>query len=206
MIRNIVFDMGMVLMDYHSLEACRAAAPDEESALKVYAALFDHPEWVGLDDGSVDEDDLARHAMARLTDEPLRPLVPQLLRGMPQNVLSPMPGMPELVDWVFSSGFRVYLLSNAGYTVSQNRQIIPRIDRFHGVVFSADERMVKPDPALYQVLTDRYRLKPDECLFIDDNPLNTEAARKLGWQAHLFDGNQPALRRVLEACARDLAD
>ena len=63
MIRNIVFDMGMVLMDYHPLEACRAAAPDEESALKVYAALFDHPEWVGLDDGSVDEDDLARHAM-----------------------------------------------------------------------------------------------------------------------------------------------
>ena len=206
MIRNVVFDMGMVLMDFHPLEACRAVAPDDESAKKVYAALFDHPEWVRLDDGSIQEDELARHAMARLPDEPLRAVVPQVMKGMPYNILSPMPGMPELVDWVFNSGFRVYLLSNAGLMVSRNREIIPRIERFNGVVFSAEEKLMKPNAALYRVLTDRYRLKPEECLFIDDNAANTEAARQLGWQAHVYQGDLPALRRVLDAYARELAD
>ena len=206
MVRNIVFDMGMVLMDFHPLEACRAVAPDEQGAQEIYAALFGHPEWIKLDDGTITEEDLAQHAMARLSNESLRPLVPALFAGMPYNVLTPIPGMAELVDWVFDCGFGVYLLSNAGLMVSQHREIIPRIERFHGVVFSVEEGIIKPSPEIYRHLTDRYHLNPKECLFIDDNPTNAEAARQIGWYGYAHNGDIPALKRLLEACARELAD
>ena len=206
MVRNIVFDMGMVLMDFHPLEACRAVAPDEKGAQEIYAALFTHPEWIKLDDGTITEEELSKHAMARLSNESLRPLVPALFAGMPYNVLTPIPGMAELVDWVIDCGFGVYLLSNAGLMVSEHREIIPRIQRFHGVVFSVEEGVIKPSPEIYHRLTERYHLNPKECLFIDDNPINAEAARQIGWYGYDHNGDIPALKRLLEACARELAD
>lgn len=199
MIRNIVFDMGMVLMDFHPMETCLAAAPDAQGARQLYEALFAHPEWVRLDDGTLELDELAGRAMARLADPALRACIPGLVAGMPHNVLSPLPGMAEVVDALTERGFRVYILSNAGRMVSERREMIPRIEKFAGVVFSVEERLVKPDPALYRRLTDRYGLAPETCLFLDDLPRNVEAARNLGWQGYVFDGNIPALRVLLDA-------
>ena len=199
MIRNLVFDMGMVLMDFHPIAACRAAAPDEESAQLVFHALFAHPEWLKLDDNTIQQDELGRRAMARLQDEGLRALVPKLLEDMPQNVLSPIPGMAELTDELLRSGLRVYLLSNAGLVFSEKREIVPNIDRFHGVLFSADEGLVKPDPAIYRLLTARYGLRPEECLFVDDKEENVQAAKALGWSGYLFDGDVEALEKTLTA-------
>ena len=199
MIRNVVFDMGMVLMDYHPLEACRAATGNETDAQAVYAALFTHPEWVKLDDNTIEQDELGRRAQARLSDPRLRPLVPQLLNGMPWNVLTPIPAMIDTARWTLDAGYGVYLLSNANLAVSCHREVVPLLDRFHGVLFSADEGLVKPNPAIYRLLTRRYGLVPEECLFIDDNTKNAEAARREGWQAYRFDGNAEALRAYLEA-------
>ncbi|NLI22477.1 MAG: HAD family phosphatase [Clostridiales bacterium] len=205
MVRNIVFDMGMVLMDFHPMEASLAAAGNEADARALYEALFAHPEWVRLDDGTITQEELGRRAQARLTHERLRPLVSRVLDAMPGNILRPIPGMDSLVDWVLEAGFRVYLLSNAGLMVSEHREIIPRIEKFHGVVFSAEEGVIKPDPRIYARLTERYGLLPEECLFIDDNPANTEGARKLGWQTYTYGGDLPALRTVLQGHARALA-
>ena len=199
MIRNLVFDMGMVLMNYHPLQACRAVAKDEAAAQQIMTALFNHPEWVGLDDGSITETELASRAMARIPDEDTRALVLPLLLGMPHNVLSPIPEMADVLDRLFARGFHIYLLSNAGWNVSNNRGMIPHIGRFHGVVFSVEEALLKPDPAIYRRLTDRYGLKPEECLFIDDLPQNAEGARRVGWQAYQFDGDIAAFTRYVEA-------
>jgi putative hydrolase of the HAD superfamily len=198
-IRNIVFDMGMVLMDYHPLEACRAVAPDEASAQKLCASLFMDPEWIRLDDASLEPEELGRRAQARLDNEALRPLIPALLDGMPYNTLSPIPGMAEVVDWTLAADFRVYLLSNACRAVSEHPEIIPRLEKFHGVMFSYDEKVLKPNPVFYRRLTERFGLNPGECFFIDDNADNVEGARDAGWQAYRFDGDVPALRRELEA-------
>ncbi len=201
MIRNVVFDMGMVLMDYHPLAACRAVAPDEAGAQALNAALFSHPEWIKVDEGGIELSELGRHAKARLADPALRPLIDALLDGMPENILAPIPGMGEVVESLLAGGFRLYLLSNAGTLVSRRRAIIPHIERFSGVLFSADERIIKPDAAIYRLLTERYGLVPDECLFIDDNEDNLNGARRQGWQGYRFDGDVPALRRALDALA-----
>jgi len=52
-----------------------------------------------------------------------------------------------------------------------------------GVVVSCEVKLIKPDPKIYQHLTTRFSLKPEECIFVDDLQENVEAARACGWQA-----------------------
>ena len=199
MIRNIVFDMGMVLMDYHPLAASRAAAPDEESAQKVYEALFHCPEWLMTDAGTRTMAQLEAAAIDNLDAPALRALIPPLIAGMPWNVLSPIPGAAEMVDAVLARGFGVYLLSNASEMVSNHPDVIPGIEKFHGVVISAKEKLVKPDAAIYRRLTDRFGLDPAQCLFVDDMPANVAGAQAVGWQGYVHDGDTAKLAAMLQA-------
>ena len=81
--------------------------------------------------------------------------------------------------------------------MSRRRELIPHAGRFHGMMFSADEGLVKPDPRLYVRFTELHDLKPEECFFIDDSEQNVNAAQALGWQAYRFTGDVAALRQAL---------
>ncbi|MCE5342087.1 MAG: HAD family phosphatase [Eubacteriales bacterium] len=197
MIRSIVLDMGMVLMDYHPLTACRAVAPDEEAAFKLNTALFGHPDWARLDEGTLSMEELSQNAQARLTGTQLEPFIQKLIDGIPENIITPIPGMDEVTAGLLSAGYHLYLLSNASLVVSRRRELVPNLERFHGVMFSAEERLMKPDPAIYHLLIARYGLKATECLFIDDNEENVQAARRLGWQGYRYTGDVAALRDML---------
>ncbi len=202
MIRNIIFDMGMVLMDYHPLSACRAVAPDEAAAERLCSALFFDPDWAKLDEGTISMEALCQNTKARLADTGLEPLVPMLIDGIPENIITPLPGMDTVTAWLLASGYRLYLLSNACLAVSRKRALIPHLEQFHGVLFSAEERLVKPNPAIYRLLTERYSLRPEECLFIDDNEANVQTARNLDWQGYRFNGDIAALRELLDGLPR----
>ena len=66
-----------------------------------------------------------------------------------------------------------------------------------GIVISAEEKTVKPEAEIYQVLLKRYSLKADECFFIDDSPANIEAAAQIGMSGFVFRGDSAALRSAL---------
>ena len=197
MIRNIIFDMGHVLLWYDPIKACRSITETETDAQTLYAA-FSGPLWVEVDKGTLDETAFT-DAVKQLLPGHLHTAVDALYQGLPNNVLSPVDGMADVVDETLNRGFAVYLLSNAGRFMSRKRAIIPHIERFHGVMFSGDEGYIKPDPRLFKRLMSKYNLKPEECLFIDDYEPNTAAAAALGWQTHQFTGDIPALQRVLDA-------
>jgi 2-haloacid dehalogenase len=59
-------------------------------------------------------------------------------------------------------------------------------DLLDGIVVSGAEKIIKPDPALYHILIDRYQIDPRETLFIDDNPENIQTAKQLGFQTLHF--------------------
>ncbi|MBN1777777.1 MAG: HAD family phosphatase [Clostridiales bacterium] len=198
MIRNIIFDMGHVLMWYRPQEACSELLKDEADAQALCAAFFGGPAWVEIDHGRLDNETFTG-AVKALLEERLRPAVDALYRGMPENILVPVEGMAGIVDAVLDRGFRVYLLSNAGRFMSRRRDVIPHIARFHGVMFSGDEGVVKPDIRLYERLAQRYGLKAEECFFIDDREDNIQTAAALGWRTCRFSGDAEALKRDLDA-------
>ena len=198
MIRNIIFDMGHVLQWYFPMPACRALTDSEQDAQTLCDAYFGGQLWVDIDHGRLDGEAFTS-AVKALLPQRLHPAVDTLYAGMPENILTPVEGMADVVEDVLNRGYHVYLLSNAGLWMSRRRDMIPHLDRFHGVMFSADEGMVKPDPRLYQRLMERYNLQPEECFFIEDRENNLLAAKALGWRVHPFTGDVQALRRELDS-------
>lgn len=97
-------------------------------------------------------------------------------------------------------GFGLYLLSNYSeelFTV--HTAGLPFLELVDGGVISYQIHQIKPNPPIYEYLLQKYQLKAEDCLFFDDRPENTEAARKLGMQAvTVADGSEELLLRELE--------
>jgi 2-haloacid dehalogenase len=74
----------------------------------------------------------------------------------------------------------------------------PFLDWFEAVIVSGRERLVKPDPAIFRLLVDRYGIEPATTVFVDDTAVNVETAAQLGFRAIRFT-DAPALRRELES-------
>ena len=196
MIRNVVFDMGGVLLDYQPIKACRHFAPDEASARAICAALFDAPEWKCLDHGTMTEDEALAVAQSRLP-QGLHAAAALVMAHWDDYAFEPTPGMAELIAKLKRGGRRVYLLSNAGLRLRSYQWRLPSVSLFDGLLVSAEERMVKPDAAIYRRLCERFGLAPEECFFIDDLIANVEGARNVGFSATVFDGDVAKLRATL---------
>ena len=208
MIRNIVFDMGMVLLRYEPLIAClRYAQGDREKALRLKAAIFDSPDWIKLDSGDLTEEGLAPLAQARLEDEAER----CLHRGdhvlathdAHNAVMRPLAGMEQLVADLHDRGYRLYILSNAGHRFRTYEYKLPHPEYLSGILVSAEERMIKPDPRIFLRLCDKFSLKPEECLFIDDSAANVQGAESTGMTGYCFaDGDVARLRAYLDGLTK----
>lgn len=109
-------------------------------------------------------------------------------------------GMQEVVEDLKANGYRLYGLTNwAADTFALVRHTYPVFDLLDGIVVSGEEKVAKPDPRIFRILLERYHITPSDAVFIDDNKLNTDAARALGLQTILFQSAEQ-LRESLFFC------
>ncbi|CDZ23567.1 hypothetical protein CCDG5_0429 [[Clostridium] cellulosi] len=184
-IKNIVFDMGMVLLNFQPLEYCLKTLKDQQAAKAIYENLFCGDEWVQCDKGVMTEAECIASVQKRIPQ--YAQYVPQIMADWPAS-LSAMPGMEELVRKLKDKGYGLYLLSNTSHRFYEFSKHYPVFQYFDGMVISAAEKLLKPDPAIYKLLCSRFRLLPEECIFIDDVQANVEAAKNIGMAAHKFEG------------------
>ena len=103
----------------------------------------------------------------------------------------------EILERLRQNGVRNYAITNfSAEKFSIVRTMFPTLDAFDGIIVSGEERVVKPDPAIYRLLFDRYGFAAADCLFIDDSEKNVAGARAVGMRAHLFE-SASALRTEL---------
>lgn len=199
MIRNLVFDMGNVLVFYDSMRAVRNFVKNEKQAEAVNTSVFVSPEWLMLDMGVIPEDEALRRMQARLKTDCEREGARLCLEHWHEYCMWPVPGMEELVTYLKGEGYRLYLCSNASLRMlSCYENVIPGISLFDGVLFSAEVKCMKPQKEMYEHLFDRFKLKLEECFFIDDQPLNIEGGRACGMDGYCFgDGDVEKLRKVI---------
>lgn len=98
-------------------------------------------------------------------------------------------GAPEFCRAMKRSGRKIYVLSNAS---GRFYEYFPRfydIDFFDGAVVSCDLHIIKPDRRIYEYILDKYGLKAEECLFIDDLERNVRGAEEVGINAVRFENN-----------------
>lgn len=195
MIKNVIFDIGNVLMRFLPLRYLNDRY-QAELADRINRTIFASKEWGMLDEGSIAFEEAERRFTERQPD------IAEELRDVLYNwcsIMEPMEETIALLEELKRSGYRIYYLSNMP---SIGRDFILEncafLEHFDGGIFSCDERLVKPGSKIFELLLSRYRLRPKECLFLDDMEQNIETAKELGFETILFDGDTQIVRERLD--------
>lgn len=195
-IRNIVFDMGNVLLDFDPQRVVERYCADEAEQALILRELFQAPEWLMADRGVIRDRD--RYALLR---DRVAPEHREALKNCCYHwdfCMDPLPGARSFVEDCRRAGYRTYILSNASDLFFTYFNNFSPLSDFDGAVISCQELLLKPEREIYLRLLERYDLRPEECFFIDDRSENVEAARAVGMEGHVFQNDYPALRTLLE--------
>lgn len=184
MLKNIVFDFGNVIMNYNPGEILNhyELSPADHDLLR--KIIFESKEWGEIDAGKITEKEATEIFVDRVPDN-LKSKVKQIMVTWPENVDFYEPVF-NYMEKLHQKGYKIYGLSNTGMQFANFVKDSEMGNYFDGYVFSAQEKLMKPDKRIYKKLFARYMLKPEESLFIDDLKVNTDAAKKLGMQAFTF--------------------
>ncbi|MBE0676889.1 MAG: HAD family phosphatase [Bacteroidales bacterium] len=177
-IRNIIFDLGNVLISYQpeSFHAERGATRDE--TLTYIREVYNSPEWQLIDKGvmSVQEAISSIGSRSVLSHAEIA-----LVFDFREELLFPIEKNVALLKTLKKEGFRLYYLSNFPQDMFS---LLSRkhhfFSMFDGGVVSSAEKMLKPQPEIYELLLERYSLEKKETIFIDDLLPNILGAESVG--------------------------
>ena len=190
---HIVFDIGNVLIQWDEHAAFRDVFADD-------AAIDDFFADAGFYAWNAEQDRGRSRAEALAAAPEHADMLDRIFERFADTIQAKVEGSWEVLNDLKAQGHRVFGLTNWGSeTWPVAKDVHPELrEAFEDVVVSGDEKLIKPDRRIYEVLTTRNGLVPRECLFIDDSPKNVAGARDAGWDAvHFTDA--ATLRADLEA-------
>jgi len=178
MVKNVIFDLGGVLIEWNPDRILASYYADPEMRAIMKTALFLHPDWLQLDRGTLNEADLLVRAAGR-TGRPAAEL--SGLFAAVRESLHTKSETVALLQKLSARGVPLYCLSNISSDIfAYLRERHSFWGVFRGIVISGDIRMMKPEREIFEFLLQRYGLIAAETVFVDDNAPNIEAARQLG--------------------------
>lgn len=195
MIKNIVFDMGNVLVMYDArrfVDSCTDSAEDGELLMR---NIFRSVEWISMDRGVMTQQQGLESICKRLPER-LHGTAALLLDSWHHDI-PPFPEMEALAGKLKAAGYKIYLLSNTSSRFHDFRVRIPALRYFDGEFISADWGMLKPDPVIYTTFCNHFGLVPAQCFFIDDIAANIEGARLACMQGTVYHGDISLLQEDL---------
>ncbi|MFN4142181.1 HAD family hydrolase [Aestuariivirga sp.] len=193
---NVVFDIGNVLIQWDPRALFRKIFASEDEVEWFLANVCTHDWNLEQDRGRSFEEAVA--AATALHPEHEGAIAAYHLRWH-ETVIGPIAGTVEILEALNAQGTPLYAITNWNQDkFRETRKRYPFLGHFRDIVVSGDERLVKPDPAIYRLLLERNRLEASSCLFIDDSPRNVAGAEAIGMRAHHFsspDGLRAHLAR-----------
>ena len=180
-IRTVVFDIGGVLVgfDYRDFIAGRGNGP--EMTERIIAATVHSPWWREYDRGVMTDEEIMRQFCEDA------PEIAGEIRSTFADIRGMITRREESIPWIRAlkaAGYRVLVLSNYSQKALDDcPEAVDFLDEVDGGILSFRDHVIKPDPAIYKLLAERYALVPGQTVFIDDTPENADAAARLGWHA-----------------------
>ncbi len=196
MLKDLIFDMGNVLIEYDPEKMVKQYAPEAEDRQILLQEIFYSEGWKLQDLGILDDEKLYRDVIKRIPSH-LHEAASELIFHWHEQMV-PIEGMACLISHFKKKGLGIYLLSNAGSNSRIYWDKVPGSACFDGKVISAFEGVTKPDERIYRILLERYGLAVEGCLFIDDMDANIKASEKLGFMTYLFQNDTAQLQRHIE--------
>lgn len=197
MIRNIIFDIGNVLTDFRWKEFLADKGFDDAMIKRIAKASVQSPLWNEIDRGVWEVEKLMQEFIK------LDPEIEQELHQAYDNLTGMVTRRDYAIPWIQdlkAKGFKTYYLSNFAYKAHvECADALDFLAYMDGGILSYQEKLIKPDPEIYRLLLARYSLKAEESVFLDDTPMNVEAARAVGMYGIRFETKEQAeeeLRRL----------
>lgn len=179
MLTTLVFDIGQVLLHYDPHLAYQDLIPDPAEREHFLSKILP-PEW------NLEQDRGRDWVEAEALQIALHPGHAERIRAFRANWHKMVPHALEanvaVLEDALAAQIPTFAITNfAADTLAEAGRRFPFLERFHGRVVSAEEKRIKPDPAIFEVFLERYSKRAAECLFMDDSQRNVEAAAKLGF-------------------------
>lgn len=183
-IKNIVFDVGMVLIDFCWREYCSDMGFSETTIDKFAKNVVLTDIWNQLDHGTISLEEANKIFKERIPECANEiDLFWENKEKMVKEYAYAVPLIRELKD----NGYNVFLLSNYPKDMYETQwPLFHFLKEVDGYVVSSLEKKIKPTPDIYELLCSRYHLSPKECLFVDDRLENVEAAIGCGMKGVVF--------------------
>ncbi len=184
MIKNVIFDIGAVLVDWNPRYYYRTVMDDEEQIERFLKEVC-HFEFNHSLDLGRPWDDARAELMAKFPE--YETMIDAYWHNWLEMFSGPIHETVDILMDIKRRGYPVYALSNwndVKFPIAL--QEFPFLRLFDGRIVSGEVKLAKPDHRIYQLLLDTYKLNPRESLFIDDRLENVEAARALGIEAVQF--------------------
>lgn len=192
MIRNVVFDMGNVLISYDTRKYIDLYVENKEDGNLLLKEVFGSKEWLSMDRGTMTSEEAIKSICGRLPER-THLNVANLINNW-HNDIPPYPEIEELVKEVKEAGYKIYLLSNTSTKYHQFKVNIPALKYFDGEFISADWKLLKPEKEIFMAFYNHFNLNPKECYFIDDSSANIKAANETGMGGVVYNGDIEKLR------------
>lgn len=182
----VVFDVGRVLFEW-DLRLLYARLIDDPDRLDWFLANVVTEEWHSDHDAGRDLGEMVAERKRQFPG--YDDLIDAYAACFNDTIPGPVAGMHALVDELHARDIPLFAITNfAAPFWAEFRPTEPVFDCFRDIVVSGQERLAKPDPAIFELAATRFGMVPGEMLFIDDSPANVSAARELGWHVHRFTG------------------
>lgn len=200
MIKNIVFDVGNVLVDFRWREYMKDLGFSDEVTEHLGKNMVMNPLWDELDRGL--------RPKAQVIEE-MKSFVPgyekeaDLFFENIEEIVITRSYAKSWLNQLRNQGYKIYLLSNypADLFEIHSKGRFDFLGEIDGMVVSGFVKMVKPEPGIYECLFQKYNLIPEECVFLDDRQINIDAAVKMGMKGIVFkeyNKAQMELKNLLE--------
>ena len=194
MIKNIIFDYGGVLLDWNPHYLYDPYFGNKDKAEWFLTNICTY-EWNAQHDNGkpVAEGTAELIALHPEWEKEIRLYYDDFMGMMGGQI----PGMEDLVKDLKAKGYRIFGLSNwSEETFSQVRHVYPILDLMEDMVISGIEHVMKPDHRIFELALNRFGIKAEETVFIDDNPNNVQAANEVGIQGILFQSKDLLLSKL----------
>ena len=187
---NIIFDVGKVLVKYEWEKYLDGFGFPKEERDKLAKVVFQSKTWDERDRGREEEEyyieQMIKEAPEYADD------IREVMRRSGETI-EMMDYAETWIRYLKDKGYHIYILSNySTYVLEKTQDELTFLKYADGAIFSCQVKQIKPEPAIYQTLLNRYHLDPEKSVFLDDRAENCEGARKEGIHAIQFESFKQA--------------
>jgi len=195
MIKNIIFDLGGVVLTWNPKIILKNFTNDKSDIELLTKVIYKSKEWQYLDNGIITRE-LATKKLSEKLPERLKDTCEKIIYHFQEYQIS-NDDICEVIMKLKENGYNIYVLSNTHISVYEDMKKREIGKYFDGYIISALEKVAKPNKEIYLRLFEKFKLNPEECFFIDDREENIEEGKKLKMLGHVLDREKHSTEKLI---------